>query len=128
MLERMRFAAMQTFPQRVFEATIDRSFMEFASASIVARLTTEILGERTGAGEHVVAFDYPATWWEHLKRDHLPSWFTRRRPVRYRTYRKVVKWTQMATFPHSPIRTPPDARGPIVVARWTGHDGEQEPA
>jgi len=39
--------------------------------------------------------EYPATWWQMFKRDHMPEWFKKRWPVRYRTEhhrRKVSSW------------------------------------
>lgn len=33
----------------------------------------------------------PASWWDHLKRDHAPAWFTRWYPVKYHKVSLVVR-------------------------------------
>jgi hypothetical protein len=35
---------------------------------------------------HTEWFGFPATWWDHFKKSHLPVWWVKRFPVKYAQY------------------------------------------
>lgn len=73
---------------------------------LVSRLHTYVLRDKIfeGTDHHVVA--YPATWWQHLKADHLPAWFRRRWPVRYHQTRVDFAYEVFDTFPEADVPAP----------------------
>lgn len=105
---------------------------------LVVRLRTHVLGEHLADKvvpvefQRDVDFYFPATPWQHLKQ-RMPGWLLRWGPWRsevrlerhttYVFHRREVHLQQFALFPESPIRTPPDKRGPIEVRyerAWIG--------
>ncbi|AID50536.1 hypothetical protein [Bacillus phage CP-51] len=40
--------------------------------------------------ERVVSFDVPATWWQHFKESHFPSWALKKFPVKYKTLTETI--------------------------------------
>lgn len=68
-----------------------------------------------------VHFPTPTSWWQMLKRDSFPRWYLRRWPSRETHVTKIARGTrhvlveQFATFPMSPLRTPPKYQGSHAV-------------
>lgn len=83
------------------------------AGQLVYKLTAEVLAERLETGRFERTVRVPATWWEHLKRDHAPAWFTRRFPVRYTPLTLAVDLSRWATYPHATVPLP--GLGPPVV-------------
>lgn len=105
--------------ERVAHRTQEFTIKATATARVSAQARAEI--------------EVPKTWWQHLKQDHFPAWFTRRWPVQVQTFvqtnRKHASKTthtvethwadfrEYAQFPAASIRTPEDFRGPVFVRR-----------
>lgn len=89
--------------------------MQHVADGLVVRLRAEVLGETVRRNEHVVRTWHPASWWQHWKQEHAPKWWLRRWPVRQVPTETVVRFSEIATFPYSKIKTPENMRGPVVV-------------
>lgn len=46
---------------------------------------------------------FPSSWWQMLKRDHAPKWFTNRFPVKTFEHGHNNEWKVLATYPHADI-------------------------
>jgi hypothetical protein len=96
---------------RVVEDTVRGMMLELRSAVLAA----QVLADRQD-----VAFEMPASWWQHLKRDRMPAWFTRRWPVRTRTLTASVDFTRYDTYPMADIALPPDEFGyPVRIEMFS---------
>jgi hypothetical protein len=99
------------------EAVQDRA------GQMMMELRSGVLGARILSDRQDFGFEYPASWWQHFKRDKMPGWFTRRYPVRMRKLSASVDFTRYDTYPMADVPLPPDEFGyPVIVEtfRWTG--------
>lgn len=90
--------------------------IEFADK--LREFTTKILERKIVEDSYPVTFSYKVTasWWQHLKRDKAPGWFTKRYPVKYENKRikRTVKITRKATYPMADIVMPKNM-GQVVI-------------
>lgn len=81
-------------------------------------LTTQILERKIAEDSYPVTFSYKVTasWWQHLKLDKAPEWFTKRYPVKYENKRikRTVEITRKATYPMADIVVP-NGMGQVVI-------------
>jgi len=78
---------------------------------MLARMTAYVYAEDLGT--YMREYSYPSNWFEHLKQDHFPKWFTDRYPVKYTT--KVIKLTGKAMYPNH--RPPQGYDKPYYILR-----------
>lgn len=73
-------------------------------------LNTSVLAGRAVSDTRTFVLRYPATWWQHLKRDGRPRWLLRRimhrRPVRMTEVSVTVDFTSYDTFPRADVPVP----------------------
>lgn len=86
----------------------------FLRNSLIARLEYMILSDKIVDDKYrfVTSFNYPATWWQHFKRDKMPKWYVEKYPVKMQTVSKVrnVKFKRHATYPMSNLGINDDLR------------------
>jgi hypothetical protein len=83
---------------------------------MMLELRSAVLGAQILSDTQAVSIEYPATWWQHLKQDHAPAWFTRRWPVRMTRRVAEVNFTRYDTYPMADVPLPPDDFGyPVVI-------------
>ncbi len=110
-----------------FAASVNFDIEDEVWGSLVYSLAGHVLGEQLAEQTVPVRFDetaalyFPRSVWQHWKQAHAPAWYVRRWPVLTERHEKRIARTryvhtkQYATFPASPIRTPEQFRGPVVV-------------
>jgi hypothetical protein len=84
-------------------------------------LSTAVLAQKVLSDRQEFIITYPASWWQHLKRDHLPKGFTRRYPVRFRPARGYVDFTRYDAYPKAdfPVCPPNTFGAPYMVERYS---------
>ncbi len=78
----------------------------FSRDGLVRRVMVMILGLQN---PKTLTYKTPINWWEMLKRDHAPGWFTKRFPVREDT--EIVEIKDIFPFPKEKF---PDSVGDCV--------------
>jgi hypothetical protein len=119
MLDALRVAVLATIPRELAEdmkfagnhAKVDVS-AEYLSDMLCVRLRSYVLAEKLADVTKTSALSVPASWWQHLKADHFPCWYTRRWPVR------TTSWTQEVNF--KAYRTYPNASIMLPASKWGG--------
>lgn len=107
-LSRQQFATQMAIPKSLMKF---EQMPEHIYGDLVYRLSAYIFSE--SMGQYVVKT--PATWWEHLKKDHAPAWFLAMWPV---------KWEEKTLEGHTmfPEYAPPVALGQhCVIVREFPH-------
>lgn len=111
LLERAQYAGRSAEVEVVAEAVW---------GNVICRLSSEVLAEKLVDSAETSELEVPATWWQHLKRDHFPAWFTRRWPVRVAKFRQTVSFQRHRTYPNASIALPPKTFGyPVIIERAT---------
>jgi hypothetical protein len=141
LLEKIKVAASRQI-SREFAETCTVEMFENVLGDITYYVGAYVLAEKlaeetvTVRDAREVHFHAPATWWQHAKED-WNEWGTRKLKGRRRLWRLLsrvfrlyvrdrvqtrrVEWRkdvvtkQFATFPASPIKTPPHLRGQHVI-------------
>ena len=79
---------------------------------------TDILEHKLVEDKYRVTFNYkvPSSWWQHLKTEKAPKWFTNKYPVRYenRAVKRLVNITRKATYPMADVVVPKNF-GRVVI-------------
>lgn len=96
-------------------------------------MTSYVLAERlapdTCKMEIKPEFEFPASWWQHLKRDHFPAWFKERWPVRnavvVRRYVGEVRVERHLTYPEASVHLPENQWGSPVYVETMSYDWRQ---
>lgn len=78
---------------------------EFPYDELVHRLTSYVLSDRLVSDTYSKDYFVPASWWQHFKRDHLPT-IARRWPVKTERRTVTVQFDRYATYPHARIAIP----------------------
>ena len=103
-LERQKVASfVQTHPQFMADMKITEGAVDFIHGIVVTRFESFIYGNSVGR----IEYSFPATWWDHFKREVLlrsaiGRWYVRRHPVR-------LSWSVKSArtmFPQNEIRPP----------------------
>lgn len=90
--------------------------VERTAWDMVLELSSAVLGAQVLSDTQSFSIEYPATWWQHLKQDHAPAWFTRRWPVKLARRAGQVSFARYDTYPLANIPLPPDEFGyPVRV-------------
>jgi hypothetical protein len=107
-LEYLKVVALDYLPAEVVANMDVSTYWHPVMDSLVVGLSTKILCDTLDDREEVLSLKVPATWWQHTKLVHFPT-FSRwlRRPVRYKTLEKRVSVRSLATFPENSLRYPP---------------------
>lgn len=114
-LERARVVAMSTVNRGLLTDSLAADFaVECTGESLMMRLTAVVLREHLVSDTYTAQLPVPASWWQHLKHDHAPAWFTRRWPVRHVTWRRDVRFDRYATYPRATWAVPPEL-GQVVL-------------
>lgn len=118
-LDKLRVAATMAITHEV-SASVASSLEVVIDHQIdrtVYALTAQVLGQRvdrqTANGTATAYFEYPATWWQHWKRDHQRAWYARwlvrRWPVRFAQTQRLatvsVDIERYRTFPDIEVPT-----------------------
>jgi len=84
----------------------------------IQKFTTQILESKLVEDSYTVYFNYkvPRSWWQHLKLDKAPKWFTNHYPIGYEQKRikRTVNITRKATYPMADIVVPKNM-GQVVI-------------
>lgn len=93
-------------PQGLLDTATFDIHQEVADGLLIS-LTDYVLSDHLATDQKVVFSKRPATWWQHTKAVHFPT-FSRwlRRPPRYVHEEVVVEVQSFATFPESTISYP----------------------
>lgn len=95
-MERFRFAFQQLLPDvQLRDAVSIESVYDHMIQGFAYKLRYEILGQQLE--ERVV--EYPADWWQAFRSRWFPSWWLRRRPVRF----EQVRMRLLGLYPQIPI-------------------------
>lgn len=86
---------------------------------MLMELSASLLGAQVLSENQEFFIEYPASWWQHLKQDHAPAWFTKRWPVKTGKRTGVVNFTRYDTYPLANIPFTPDEFGyPVRVEMY----------
>lgn len=112
-LERLRFASQLPLGETTKQSMELEVLAGLYGDQLYMALTAEVLGQNRRESTTVV-FEQPASWWQHTKARHLPT-FSRwlRRPPRYERIERTVAFTEFALFPYADVAIPPEL-GPVV--------------
>lgn len=77
-------------------------YAEHYTDSVIARFRKMIPAEKTHESKVELRAIFPASVWQHFKRDYLPRWFLRRFPVRYVEICEGYAFTQLEAYPKLP--------------------------
>ena len=98
----------------------------------IQRFTTQILERKIVEDNYSVTFNYkvPRSWWEHLKLDKAPKWFTKKYSVKYehKKIKRTVNITRKATYPMADIVVPKNMGRVVIrdmVSPFSFYDEEQ---
>jgi hypothetical protein len=98
------------------EGMTELKAIEHTVEGMMLQLRSSVLGARILSDRQDFSFEYPASWWQHFKRDKAPGWFTRRYPVRMTKRILSVDFTRYDTYPMADVPLPPDEFGyPVRV-------------
>jgi hypothetical protein len=98
-LEKMAVAAVQRLhPAVLHDAHIDTE--QLITGELAVRMRGFLLSNPAGR----IVYSFPATPWDHWKRDHAPAWFLRRFPVRWSHDVRSAA----ATYPEANVAVPPE--------------------
>jgi hypothetical protein len=87
--------------------------------SMLMELSASLLGAQVLSENQEFFIEYPATWWQHLKQDHAPAWFTRRWPVKMAKRVGMVNFTRYDAYPLASVPFTPDEFGyPVRVEMY----------
>ena len=116
LLEKLRVASMTAVNRLMLEDFSVDVMADILTDQLAVRLEKEVLGETLGRQTYTITQYHPRSWWQMFKDEHMPSWFIRKFPIKLTPHETTIRWTDIATFPFSSIKCPPDARGVAVVA------------
>lgn len=114
MLERLKVAGITNISNVLLdsaEVSVSET-MTMAMDQTMIRLATRVLAHDQGK----VTITFPATWWDHLKRDRISKiplvgrWYVRRHPVR----ESAIPLRRWAKFPGAEIAYP-RGLGPVRI-------------
>lgn len=89
---------------------------ERTAQDMVLELRSAVLGAQVLSETQTFSVEYPASWWQHLKADHAPAWFTRRWPVKMTKRVGQVNFKRYDTYPLANVPLPPNEFGyPVRV-------------
>lgn len=89
----------QELEQRIGnQMVVDINNIPFLANEISLIVRREFYGEHKEE-MHSVSFKSPLNWWEHFKRDCLPTWILSRFPVKYKTDIAEVRFSRAFEFP-----------------------------
>lgn len=71
-LERFRWAVSERISKEALDLDI-HAVADLFSTDAIALLSANVWAEQVGKEEIVVSFPYPVTWWDHFKRDAIPT-------------------------------------------------------
>lgn len=125
-LEQMRVAASTSVARPVLEQATLNSWVDPLVDSLVARLESYVLADKTVGDSLSVALvlTFPTSPWQFFKQRHAESWWlgwlVRRRPVRTERHAdtRVVTFERYNTYPEATIRVRELGR-PVVFERYT---------
>ena len=110
-LERLRLAAGGFVSPEVLDSISVEALSDFLISDMVKLVATMNLpAERLPEQELDASMSVPASWWQMLKRDAMPSWFTGRWPVRTEREWRRLRVVPKAVYPQLPLRWPEAAR------------------
>ena len=75
------------------------TYADHVGENLVAQLEATLMAEKIGEQDRTVNFKWPSTWWQMLKNDYAPEWFTNRWPVEFTTRKRTVRFTKKAVYP-----------------------------
>ena len=119
LLDKLKFAAQGVISRYMAEdPPVLEAAMEHITGNLMLRLQKEILGETVGRQTHTITQYHPANWWQMWKDEHSKWWWVRKflKRVDLIPHHTTIRWDQIATFPESKIKTPPEQRGPVMIA------------
>lgn len=110
-LAKLPYGSRTALPRGV-EAQVN---LEYEFERSIMRLSAEVLAHRLDTEARTWSWKAPATAWDHVKRDWLPT-FTRwfKWKVNEQVYTKTIRVTDYHTFPHATVRYPPEL-GEVVI-------------
>ena len=95
------------------------------ATGMMLELRSAVLGARILGDRQDFYIEFPASWWQHFKRDKMLAWFTRRYPVRTTKLTASVDFTRYDTYPMAHVPLPPDDFGyPVVVEMFSLSPGD----
>jgi hypothetical protein len=118
-LHQLRTKIQRQAPERLGSFTTSSMQLEAVRKDawgMLMELSASLLGAQVLSENQEFYIEYPASWWQHLKDEHAPAWFTRRWPVKMTRRVGVVNFTRYDTYPLADMPLPPDEFGyPVRV-------------
>ena len=72
---------------------------------LVHQLTAYVLSDHLVGDTYTFTTTAPSSWWQHFKRDHLPT-VSKWRPVKHTTTTHKVTLDRYATYPEAQVNLP----------------------
>lgn len=113
MLERLKYGVFQqigAFTRATMK--FDTRVVDPLCRSMITTLEADVLAHKVDQQQVKRHVSVPESWWQHLKQDHAPAWFLKRRPVKNERQEVVVTVKKWATFPEANFY-PPDLGSPV---------------
>jgi hypothetical protein len=128
LLEKVKVAAGHTIGAATLHDMRLSADMEPIANQLYVTLTTSVLAQKLCEDKYEVSdqknVEVPFGAWQMFKRDHMPKWFVKKFPVRYRYipvhFHKTIEITRRATYPQSNMVIQGDRElmkvmGPMVI-------------
>lgn len=127
-LEKIKITASEVFgPASLREMTVQES-SDFIANALIYKLETYVLSQKIASDKYQVSdvrfIKTPHSWWDMFKEEKMPTWFTERYPVKYKSIRvdfhKTIQFTRRETYPKSSLMMRDDkcfmeVMGPAVI-------------
>jgi hypothetical protein len=98
----LRVADKRVIPAALLQ-TAKFDLVKHESEAMVISMSAYVLAERLARETQQVAFDVPASWWQHWKRDCAPAWLRRRWPVRTTRLSRTMKFETFRAYPDAQV-------------------------
>lgn len=120
-LERLHVTSEHRVSSYVLRQARLETMSDVVTGDLIARLTSHVLGDRMEPSTTTVCFDVYASWWQHTKAVHFPTFsrWLNRWPTHKRMCQTVTA-ENFATFPECRTDYPPDLGRPVRLTMLSG--------
>ena len=125
-LHMRRVGTRRAVPRYVAQSAEFKAFWaENELESMIMELSSYVLADQKVSRRQTVTLEYPASWWQHFKRDQMPRRFIRRWPVRMQKYSREIILDADVTYPDADMLPPERFGRPVIVERMTSTPWER---
>jgi hypothetical protein len=118
-LVRQKFAAINHVTADMLDGAGVDIIEDMMSDQFVARLSTDVYGEKLVPHEASRTVEFPTTWWQMFRREHAGAWWMRwhvkRWPLRLEQVVLTAVWDNYVLYPWADLRgfVPPTLGNPV---------------